>query len=98
MAAFGQSRIKGKGMDSPFHRKLKALLYPYAFVLKEGKDIKRDYLDYSLTILQLDCVDMLPSPKPKKASFKGIDLPPPLMRNSSLPEHATEFYPDRPLI
>lgn len=35
---------------------------PYLFVLKEGKTIQKDYLDYSLMMLQLTLVEHIPSP------------------------------------
>ena len=37
-------------------------LHPYIFVLKEGKEIESDYLDYSLLLLQVGKPDVLRSP------------------------------------
>jgi hypothetical protein len=37
-------------------------LHPYIFVLKEGKEINKNFLDYSLLLLQVGQVDILPSP------------------------------------
>lgn len=37
-------------------------LHPYIFVLKEGKEINKDFLDYSLLLLQVGQADILPSP------------------------------------
>lgn len=37
-------------------------LHPYVFVLKEGKEIHKNYLDYSLLLLQVGQADILPSP------------------------------------
>jgi len=37
-------------------------LHPYIFVLKEGKEIHKDFLDYSLLLLQVGQADILPSP------------------------------------
>jgi len=39
------------------------ILHPYIFVLKEGKEIKENFLDYSLLLLQVGRIDVLPSPK-----------------------------------
>lgn len=37
-------------------------LHPYVFVLKEGKEINQNFLDYSLLLLQVGIPDVLPSP------------------------------------
>ncbi len=37
-------------------------LHPYVFILKEGKEIQQDFLDYSLLLLQVGQADILPSP------------------------------------
>ena len=37
-------------------------LHPYIFVLKEGKEIKDNFLDYSLLLLQVGPIDVLHSP------------------------------------
>lgn len=37
-------------------------LHPYLFVLKEGNEIKKDYLDYSLLMFQVGHVPVLPGP------------------------------------
>ena len=37
-------------------------LHPYIFVLKEGQEIQKDFLDYSLLLLQVGRADVLPSP------------------------------------
>ena len=41
-------------------------LHPYVFVLKEGNQIHKDYLDYSLLLLQVGQADILPSPRNNK--------------------------------
>ena len=41
-------------------------LHPYIFVLKEGKEIHQDFLDYSLLLLQVGHADILPSPNNSK--------------------------------
>ncbi|MBS4164604.1 Uncharacterized protein PRO82_001935 [Candidatus Protochlamydia amoebophila] len=38
-------------------------LHPYVFILKEGKKIQDDFLDYSLLLLQVNSADVIPSPK-----------------------------------
>ena len=42
---------------------IKGLFYPWAFVLKEGKKIARNRLDYSLMLLQVGRAEVLKSPK-----------------------------------
>lgn len=37
-------------------------LHPYVFLLKEGNQIKDNYLDYSLLMLQIGQLAILPSP------------------------------------
>ena len=41
----------------------KHFLHPYIFILKEGKQINENFLDYSLLLLQVAQVDILRSPK-----------------------------------
>lgn len=41
---------------------LKSILNPYIFILKEGKKIKKDFLDYSLMILFIHSPETLRSP------------------------------------
>lgn len=43
-------------------------LHPYIFVLKEGNEIHKDFLDYSLLLLQVGQADILPSPN----NFKSL--------------------------
>jgi hypothetical protein len=43
-------------------------LHPYIFVLKEGKEINQNFLDYSLLLLQVGQTDVLPSPHHSKQS------------------------------
>ena len=42
-------------------------LHPYIFILKEGKEIHKDFLDYSLLLLQVGQADILPSPNSVKS-------------------------------
>lgn len=42
---------------------LKTLLHPYIFILKEGRTIKRDYLDYSLMMLFIHSSERIRSPE-----------------------------------
>lgn len=51
------------------------LLHPYIFVLKEGKGIRQNFLDYSLLLLQVGQADIIPSPRQKqKTSTPFIQL------------------------
>ncbi len=51
------------------------LLHPYIFILKEGKEIQRNFLDYTLLLLQVGQPDVLSSPRsPYKASTPNIQL------------------------
>ncbi|KAF3361498.1 hypothetical protein PHSC3_001873 [Chlamydiales bacterium STE3] len=38
------------------------MIHPYVFLLKEGKAISENYLDYSLLMLQTTCPEVIPSP------------------------------------
>lgn len=44
------------------------VLHPFMFVLKEGKNIKSNYLDYSLLLLQVGLTDIIPSPSSKTSN------------------------------
>ena len=44
------------------NKDLKLILHPYIFVLKEGKKIQADYLDYSLLMLQVTSPEIVKSP------------------------------------
>ncbi|MBA3720809.1 MAG: hypothetical protein H0W88_00230 [Parachlamydiaceae bacterium] len=44
------------------------VLHPYVFLLKEGKEIKSDFLDYSLLLLQVGQPDIIPSPRKNNQS------------------------------
>ena len=46
---------------------------PLVFVLKEGEEIKNNYLDYSLLLLHTNCLEALSSPlqSEKSPSFSG---------------------------
>ena len=37
-------------------------LHPYVFILKEGNQIKENFLDYSLLLLQIQQLTVFPSP------------------------------------
>lgn len=43
-------------------RDLKLILHPYAFILKGGKKINKNLLDYQLLILQMNCPETIRSP------------------------------------
>lgn len=50
-------------------------LHPYVFILKEGQEINTDFLDYSLLLLQVGQIDILPSPqKSQKISNPLVQL------------------------
>jgi hypothetical protein len=49
-------------MNDSTNQDLKHLLYPYTFVLSEGKKIKKNYLDYSLCMLQVGFPETIQSP------------------------------------
>jgi hypothetical protein len=63
-------------MTSPKSRHhLKGILHPYVFFLKEGREIQRNFLDYSLMMLFINSSETIRSPdlneiklskKPKK--------------------------------
>lgn len=57
-------------------RGLKNLVQPYVFVLKEGTEIKEDYMDYSLLMLQVNCHETLRSPKPSRTFPPAVRLQP----------------------
>jgi hypothetical protein len=42
-------------------------LHPFVFILKEGKEIQNDFLDYSLLLLQVNLTDVIPSPGRRRA-------------------------------
>lgn len=44
------------------NKDLKQLLHPYLFALKEGPGIKKDFLDYSLLMLQVTSPEIIRSP------------------------------------
>lgn len=62
-------------MKSKYSQNLKNLVYPYQFALKEGENITTDSLDYSLMMLQVDCSEVIRSPKPsvRVSNRKSLD-------------------------
>lgn len=44
------------------NRDLKLILHPFAFILKGGKQISKNLLDYKLLILQMSCPETIKSP------------------------------------
>ena len=50
------------------HPAVDCLLHPYVFMLKEGGGIQKDYLDYSLLMLQMGQGDILRSPQKHRIS------------------------------
>jgi hypothetical protein len=62
-------------MKTPPSKNFEHLLHPYIFVLKEGKQINHDFLDYSLLLLQVGQADVIPSPnQTHKTSTPVIQL------------------------
>ncbi|MFI5344319.1 MAG: hypothetical protein ACHQUC_08885 [Chlamydiales bacterium] len=52
-------------------------IHPYVFVLKEGRQIHRNFLDYSLLLLQVGQADTLRSPihyQSQKTSSPAVQL------------------------
>lgn len=49
-------------------------IHPYIFVLKEGKEIHKDFLDYSLLLLQVGQADILASPNSIKPFFSATSI------------------------
>ncbi len=55
-------------------KKFDHVIHPYVFVLKEGKGIQHDFLDYSLLLLQVGHADIIPSPRHLRVSSPIIQL------------------------
>lgn len=55
-------------MDFFKNQDLKVIVRPYLFVLREGKAIQKDFLDYSLQMLQVTCPEIIPSPGQVRSS------------------------------
>ena len=56
------------------------IAHPYVFVLREGKKIKKDFLDYSLMMLQVTSPETIKSP-PREKNKKLQFIPTPLLMN-----------------
>lgn len=54
-------------------KSLGAILQPYLFVLKEGKKINENYLDYSLLLLQVAQGEIIPSPSNRNKTSNPIN-------------------------
>lgn len=55
-------------------KSIKNLIHPYIFVLKEGNDIEKNRLDYSLMMLKIGPSEHFPSPA-ITGNEKKKDLP-----------------------
>lgn len=55
-------------MSSETKQTLKTILHPYLFVLKEGVEIKKNLLDYSLVMLLINSAETIKSPIKKSAN------------------------------
>lgn len=51
---------------------IKTILHPYLFILKEGGQIKNDFLDYSLMMLLINSSETIKSPKTKTNAITNI--------------------------
>jgi hypothetical protein len=51
-------------MASKYPQQWLNLIHPYQFVLKEGQDMGKNCLDYSLLLLQVTCHEIIKSPRP----------------------------------
>jgi hypothetical protein len=51
---------------------LKSLLYPYGFILKEGKNHNSDPFDFDLVLLQFKVTERLNSPKQRDTSLQKL--------------------------
>lgn len=49
-------------MREPVSKKYEHITRPYLFLLKEGKEIQENLLDYSLLLLLMDQPTVIPSP------------------------------------
>lgn len=70
-------------MSQRVHESLKQILHPYVFVLKEGIDIKQDFLDYSLLMLQVTNPEVIPSPHNQKLPSQPF-LPHPILSPNTM--------------
>jgi len=55
------------------HSALKKVFYPYIFILKEGTEIKKDLLDYSLMMLFVHAHETIKSPQNIKNAVDEIN-------------------------
>lgn len=51
---------------------LKGIIHPYLFVLKEGGEIKNDFLDYSLVMLMINNSETIKSPFQRYTKLSDI--------------------------
>lgn len=52
------------------NKRLKLLVHPYLFVLKEGRNIQGNFLDYNLLMLQIGTPQTIHSPNTNKTTQK----------------------------
>ncbi len=79
-------------MSSKLHQDLKQIVHPFMFVLKEGKAIGNDLLDYSLMMLHVNCLEVIKTPK---RVLCELSLPAKLSKGSSVPAEAEKEAPIR---
>lgn len=78
-------------MKNNLKETLKKNLHPYLFALKEGKKIRKDFLDYSLLMIHIQNTEIFKSPTPYDYSMllekepletiKNVQELPPLAQN-----------------
>lgn len=63
-------------MPAKTQKNLKQMMQPFAFALKEGSKIQKNFLDYALVMLQLHCTEVIKKPKREaKLSFSKKKAP-----------------------
>jgi hypothetical protein len=61
-------------MAIKYRKDLKLLVHPFLFVLKEGRKIQDNFLDYSLLMLQVVSPEILKSPPDQEKSSKTSEV------------------------
>ena len=61
-------------MTSQSKKNLQLILHPYVFVLKEGIEIKDNFLDYSLMILQVTSPETIKSPQRSLSPLPSLPI------------------------
>lgn len=77
-------------MTSRHATPLKSILHPYIFVLKEGGEIKNDFLDYSLMMLFVHSRETIHSPNPDNFLKDKVQRKPNTTNAKALPSLPTK--------